>query len=81
VLLQLAQQNAEQGVSIINAKETKKMPKTILVTGATDGIRLETAKLLVPLGHHVLLHGRNRSKLKEVQKTLSDLPDGGGIES
>ena len=55
--------------------------KTILITGSTDGIGLETARMLVSLGHHVLLHGRNPAKLKEVEKTLSALPDGGRIES
>lgn len=40
------------------------MQKTILITGATDGIGLETAKKLSKAGHHVLLHGRNPGKLK-----------------
>jgi len=57
------------------------MQKTILVTGATDGIGLETARMLVALGHNVLLHGRNRAKLEKVERTLADLPDGGGVES
>jgi NAD(P)-dependent dehydrogenase (short-subunit alcohol dehydrogenase family) len=57
------------------------MQKTILVTGSTDGIGLETAKMLVSLGHHVLLHGRNPSKLEEAEKTLSALPGGGHVES
>ena len=47
------------------------MPKTILITGATDGIGLETSKTLVEHGHHVLLHGRNVKKLKAVEETLS----------
>ena len=50
-------------------------------TGSTDGIGLETARMLVSLGHHVLLHRRNPAKLKEVEKTLSALPDGGRVES
>ena len=49
------------------------MQKTILITGSTDGIGLETAKLLVSQGHHVLLHGRNPKKLEQVQKTLLEL--------
>ena len=57
------------------------MQKTILVTGSTDGIGLETARMLVALGHNVLLHGRNPSKLEEAEKTLSGLPDGGQVES
>ncbi|MDY6950815.1 MAG: SDR family NAD(P)-dependent oxidoreductase [Thermodesulfobacteriota bacterium] len=57
------------------------MAKRILLTGATDGIGLETAKMLVSLGHHVLLHGRAPAKLEDVEKTLSALPDGGRVES
>lgn len=57
------------------------MQKNILITGATDGIGLETARMLVSLGHHVLLHGRNQAKLADVEITLSALTGGGGIES
>ena len=39
------------------------MSKTILITGATDGIGLLTAKALADQGHTVLLHGRNEAKL------------------
>ena len=49
------------------------MQKTILVTGSTDGIGLETAKMLVSQGHHVLLHGRNPTKLGAAEATLSAL--------
>lgn len=55
------------------------MKKTILVTGSTDGIGLETAKMLTSLGHTVLLHGRNLAKLTKVEKELS--ADGGHGES
>ena len=54
---------------------------TILITGSTDGIGLETAKMLVSSGHNVLMHGRNPAKLEKVKKTLSAIPDGGRVES
>ncbi|MEM7173064.1 MAG: SDR family NAD(P)-dependent oxidoreductase [Pseudomonadota bacterium] len=47
------------------------MQKTILLTGATDGIGLETGKLLVGAGHHVLLHGRNPAKLAAAEKEVA----------
>lgn len=57
------------------------MQKTILITGSTDGIGLETAKILVSQGHHLLLHGRNPQKLNKVEKMLSELPGSGRVES
>ena len=57
------------------------MKKTILVTGATDGIGLETVKALVSMDHNVLLHGRNQAKLENVSKELSILAGSGRIES
>ena len=56
------------------------MQKIILVTGSTDGIGLATATMLVSMGHHVLLHGRNPAKLEDVEKALSALPGGGRVE-
>ncbi len=47
--------------------------KKILLTGATDGIGFETAKMLASAGHHLLLHGRNESKLHKVKKELISL--------
>ena len=38
--------------------------KTFLITGATDGIGLQTAKVLAALGHRVVLHGRSEAKGK-----------------
>ena len=57
------------------------MQKTILITGSTDGIGLETAKMLVSQGHHVLLHGRNLEKLENVEKVLSGLAGCGRVDS
>ena len=57
------------------------MKKKILITGATDGIGLETAKMLVSLGHDVLINGRNPTKLENVEKTLATIPNGGRVES
>ena len=57
------------------------MQKTILITGSTDGIGLETARMLVPMGHNVIFHGRSPAKLEEMENTLSALSNGGRVES
>lgn len=57
------------------------MQKTILITGSTDGIGLETARKLVSEGHRVLLHGRNPAKLADAQQSLGALPGSGEIEA
>ncbi len=44
--------------------------KTILLTGATDGIGLESAKDLVKDGHRLILHGRNDEKLQKLKSNL-----------
>lgn len=56
------------------------MKKTILITGSTDGIGLETAKTLVSQGHNVLLHGRNPEKLQIAKEILTSIVDSGIIE-
>ncbi|PSL19354.1 SDR family NAD(P)-dependent oxidoreductase [Shimia abyssi] len=52
------------------------MTKTILITGATDGIGLLTAQKLAADGHHVLLHGRSVAKLQAAAKQV-----GGNVET
>lgn len=46
------------------------MAKTIMITGATDGIGALTAMKLSEAGHTVLVHGRNPDKAAKVAETL-----------
>ena len=55
--------------------------KKILLTGATDGIGLETAKALAAQGHHLLVHGRNPARLEALAHTLSGIEGSGPVES
>lgn len=52
------------------------MQKTILITGSTDGIGLETAKMLADDGHLVLMHGRNPKKLEDAMNTVGGETEG-----
>lgn len=57
------------------------MSKTLLLTGATDGIGLAAAEMLAPLGHTLLLHGRSAAKLDAARRHLAMLPGAGPIET
>ncbi|MEM7180700.1 MAG: SDR family NAD(P)-dependent oxidoreductase [Spirochaetota bacterium] len=57
------------------------MQKNILITGATDGIGFEAAKMLLQQGHTVLLHGRNPEKIETVCKSLAQHNDKGSLQS
>ena len=48
------------------------MKKTILITGATDGIGLLAAKKLSSLDSQILIHGRNKDKLISISKQLNN---------
>jgi len=52
-----------------------------MITGSTDGIGLETAKMLIQEGHHLLIHGRSAEKLADLEDKLSSLSGGGTTES
>ena len=53
----------------------QQMKKTILITGATDGIGLLAAKKLIKQGHQLIIHGRNQAQLERITKEL------GGVKS
>ncbi len=56
------------------------MNKTILITGSTDGIGLETAKKLAASNHDVLLHGRSARKLDEAERQVRAMGGAGSVE-
>ena len=57
------------------------MSKTVLLTGGTDGIGFETAKRIVGAGHTLLLHGRSKVKLAQVQARLSAITEVATIQT
>ncbi|MCC6709893.1 MAG: SDR family NAD(P)-dependent oxidoreductase, partial [Gammaproteobacteria bacterium] len=50
--------------------------KTLLVTGASDGIGFETARALLKFGHTVLVHGRHEQRAIE---SVTRLRSAGGV--
>jgi len=57
------------------------MTKTILITGSTDGIGLETAKRLAASGHTLSIHGRSEKKLADTEAMLLRIPGAKTITS
>lgn len=54
---------------------TAERKRNILVTGSTDGIGLETARVLLSGGHRVIVHGRSEEKARAAAATLGhDVP-------
>ncbi len=56
------------------------MAMTILITGSTDGLGLETAKVLAAKDHNVLLHGRSEAKLLEAERQVLAQGGTGSVE-
>lgn len=57
------------------------MTRTILLTGATSGLGLATAEALAPLGHRLLLHGRDPARVQALVARLGQhRADPGGLE-
>ena len=59
---------ADELLPLFSHRRRDVMSKTILITGATDGIGLVAAKRLAGEGHTVLLHGRSRAKLEAAEQ-------------
>ena len=51
------------------------MPKTILLTGPTDGLGARAAASMAQEGHHLILTGRRQEKLDEMAELLSPHTD------
>ena len=57
------------------------LTKTIIITGATDGIGFETAKMIAQKGHTLLLHGRNEQKLQATAQAIAKIVGAGEVRT
>ena len=55
------------------------MQKHILITGSTDGIGRETAKVLAGRGYEITIHGRSRQRVEEMVRELERSHPGGSF--
>lgn len=53
--------------------------KTIFITGATDGIGLETARELARQGHELVIHGRTEEKVVQARNKILDVVPGAKV--
>lgn len=47
--------------------------KTILITGATDGLGMLLAQNLAKIGCNLIIHGRNENKIENLEKEISKI--------
>jgi len=50
--------------------------KTVLITGATDGIGKQTAIDAAKLGANIIVHGRNQNRIDDIVKQVSAINEG-----
>lgn len=57
------------------------MPRTIFITGTTDGIGRRTAESLAATGADLIVHGRTPAKLEATRAALEAIPGCGAVET